>query len=44
MDQGAHRNFADFVENSPVDLKRKDAIAVLQEISKIMKNDHHQKS
>jgi TfuA protein len=39
LDPITYREFADFVGNSSVDLKRRDAIAVLQEIEKIRKND-----
>jgi TfuA protein len=39
LDPEAFQDFADFVEKSSYDLKKRDAIAVLQEIEKIMKNE-----
>ena len=47
LDPVTFKEFADFVEKSSVDLKRRDAIAVLREIEKIMKNENrenHEKS
>lgn len=44
LEPGAFRDFADFVEKSPFDLKKSDAIAVLQEIGKIMKNENRENS
>jgi hypothetical protein len=38
------KEFTDFVEKSPVDLKKRDAIAVLQEIARIIKNDIREKT
>ena len=42
LDPVTFKEFADFVEKSSVDLKRRDAIAVLREIEKIMKNENHE--
>jgi TfuA protein len=44
MDPAAFQDFADFVEKSSFDLKKRDAIAVLQEIAKIMKNENRENS
>jgi TfuA protein len=43
LDPHTLKEFAEFVENSSVDLKRRDAIAVLQEIEKIRKNGSEEK-
>jgi hypothetical protein len=43
LDPATFKEFSDFVEKSSVDLKRRDAIAVLQEIEKIRKNDFLEK-
>jgi TfuA protein len=42
LDPVTFKEFADFVEKSSVDLKRRDAIAVLREIEKIMKNENRE--
>jgi hypothetical protein len=44
LERSTFKEFTDFVEKSSVDLKKRDAIAVLQEISKIIKNDVREKS
>ncbi len=44
LEPGTFKEFSEFVEKSSVDLKRRDAIGVLQEIAKIMKNANCEKS
>ncbi|MGD0817134.1 MAG: TfuA-related McrA-glycine thioamidation protein [Methanomassiliicoccales archaeon] len=44
LDPATLKEFTDFVEKSPVDLKKRDAIAVLQEIARIIKNDIREKT
>jgi len=40
LDPATFEEFTDFVGKSSVDLKRRDALAVLQEIAKIIKNEN----
>jgi hypothetical protein len=42
LEPGAFKDFADFVEKSSFDLKRRDAIAVLREIAKITNNENRE--
>lgn len=44
LEPNTFNDFSDFVGKLSVDLKRRDAIAVLQEIAKIMKNANREKS
>lgn len=44
LERSTFKEFTDFVDKSSVDLKKRDAIMVLQEISKIMKKDVFKKT